>query len=61
MLVNKLSELWCLFMHDSTMWPIHGRYQCGDCGRIYQVPWTESGATPKHTRLPALKQALAQR
>jgi hypothetical protein len=40
---GTLGELWCEAMHDSPTWPIHGRYQCRTCGRIYAVPWTESG------------------
>jgi len=37
-----LGALWCNFTHDATMWPIHGEYQCGKCGRHYPVPWTEA-------------------
>jgi hypothetical protein len=36
---GKLGVLWCTFMHDSPMWPIHGEYQCRACGRHYPVPW----------------------
>src|SRR5260370_42483981 len=43
---GKLGTLWCEIMHDSATWPIHGRYQCRTCGRLYAVPWMES-------RLPA--------
>uniref|UniRef100_Q026M5 MucB/RseB N-terminal domain-containing protein n=1 Tax=Solibacter usitatus (strain Ellin6076) TaxID=234267 RepID=Q026M5_SOLUE len=39
---GKLGALWCEIMHDSATWPIHGRYQCRTCGRLYAVPWTES-------------------
>ncbi|MCU1235288.1 MAG: hypothetical protein JWP63_3255 [Candidatus Solibacter sp.] len=39
---GKLGTLWCDMMHDSPMWPIHGRYQCRTCGRLYAVPWAES-------------------
>jgi hypothetical protein len=36
---GNLGALWCTFMHDSPMWPIHGEYQCRTCGRHYPVPW----------------------
>lgn len=39
---GNFGALWCNFTHDSTMWPIHGEYQCGVCGRHYPVPWTEN-------------------
>jgi hypothetical protein len=39
----KFGTLWCDFMHDSPMWPIHGEYECRICGRRYGVPW--GGAT----------------
>ncbi len=35
----KLGDLWCSFMHASPMWPIHGHYECAECGRRYLVPW----------------------
>jgi len=35
----KFGTLWCDFMHDAPMWPIHGEYQCRICGRRYPVPW----------------------
>jgi hypothetical protein len=36
---NKIGNLWCELMHTSPMWPIHGQYECGVCGRHYPVPW----------------------
>jgi tetratricopeptide (TPR) repeat protein len=39
-LAEKLGRAWCLLMHDSSLWPIHGRYECRACGREYPVPWT---------------------
>jgi hypothetical protein len=59
MLAERLSELWCDFMHDSPMWPIHGHYQCRTCGRLYRVPWTESHEEPRQASVPPLMQALA--
>jgi hypothetical protein len=35
----KFGTLWCDFMHDAPMWPIHGEYECRICGRRYPVPW----------------------
>ena len=61
MLATRISELWCDFMHDSAMWPIHGRYQCRSCGRVYRVPWTEADEKPTQTHMPALRQALGHR
>src|SRR5436309_6738517 len=43
---DKLGTLWCNLMHDSAMWPIHERYECRTCGRLYPVPWTEARRTP---------------
>jgi hypothetical protein len=36
---GQLGAMWCGFMHDSPMWPIHGQYQCRTCGRHYLVQW----------------------
>jgi hypothetical protein len=37
---------WCGLMHGSPMWPIHGQYQCGECGRSYSVPWASDAFPP---------------
>jgi hypothetical protein len=50
---GKLGALWCNFMHDAPLWPIHGEYQCGICGRHYPVPWTENRAFHAHQGLGA--------
>ncbi len=42
----NLGTLWCEFMHDSAMWPIHGQYECRVCGRYYPVPWDEFRLSP---------------
>jgi hypothetical protein len=39
---GTLGAMWCEIMHDSATWPIHGRYQCRTCGRLYAVPWMEA-------------------
>jgi hypothetical protein len=49
---DTLGVLWCRFLHDAPMWPIHGAYRCRICARRYAVPWagrrllvgSESGA-----------------
>ena len=37
--MGYLREIWCRAMHESLMWPAHGRYECCTCGREYPVPW----------------------
>jgi hypothetical protein len=54
----KLGDLWCVSMHASPMWPIHGRYQCGSCGRSFLVPWEEDRKVQGHTGLVGFGQAL---
>ena len=41
-LLTKLGEAWCIAMHTSPTWPIHGHYHCGVCGREYPVLWEQS-------------------
>ena len=36
---SRLGALWCSVMHGAPMWPMHGTYQCRECGRCYPVPW----------------------
>ena len=36
---RTLGGIWCALMHASIKWPIHGRYECATCGRLYPVPW----------------------
>ena len=31
----SIGRLWCILMHDSPMWPVHGHYECRTCGRQY--------------------------
>ncbi len=57
----KLGTLWCSFMHDSPMWPIHGQYQCRTCGRHYAVPWAGDSFLParvRQARVPSFRSAL---
>jgi hypothetical protein len=42
----KAGRSWCGLMHSSPMWPIHGQYQCGECGRRYSVPWALDTSGP---------------
>ena len=36
---DKLAGFWCGLMHGGATWPIHGRYHCRQCNRLYIVPW----------------------
>jgi hypothetical protein len=54
---RKAGTSWCGLMHDSTMWPIHGQYQCGACGRRYSVPWAGDMFPAAQARLADLEQA----
>jgi hypothetical protein len=38
-IAETLSVLWCRFMHDGALWPIHGTYRYRICARRYAVPW----------------------
>ncbi|MGA3237548.1 MAG: hypothetical protein ABSG03_14725 [Bryobacteraceae bacterium] len=61
---GRTGTLWCGLMHDSPMWPIHGQYQCGACGRRYSVPWDRDRLPPAQTPvarphgLPAVQPSL---
>jgi hypothetical protein len=48
---------WCGLMHSSPMWPIHGQYQCGDCGRRYSVPWAVETLQPAQVSLTNVEPA----
>jgi hypothetical protein len=61
MAAQTMAELWCDLMHESPMLPIHGRYQCHDCGRVYRVQWMEADEHPKQTGVPVLNHVLASR
>ena len=54
-----LGDLWCRFMHASPMWPIHGHYQCGVCGRSFLVPWEEDRIVPADAAPLGFGHALA--
>jgi hypothetical protein len=49
-LAGELGALWCVLMHDSPMWPIHGEYQCRACSRRYPVPWAPDKLAPAPAR-----------
>src|SRR5258708_29814577 len=49
----KFGTLWCDFMHDSPMWPIHGEYECRICGRRYPVRWAGDTPLPPPAKLTA--------
>jgi len=58
--VWQFGTLWCEFMHDSPMWPIHGDYECRICGRRYPVPWA-AGTLPMSSKLIAAGPAPIRR
>jgi hypothetical protein len=47
--MKRIGELWCNLMHESSMWPIHGRYQCSTCGREYRVAWQDTNSQSDYT------------
>jgi hypothetical protein len=55
----KWGDLWCRIMHPSPMWPIHGHYQCGACGRSFSVPWEEDSSVHARAGLVGFGPALA--
>jgi hypothetical protein len=50
---DKISEAWCQTMHKRSSWPMHGRYYCLECGREFEVAWTESSRPQSHAAEPA--------
>jgi hypothetical protein len=57
-LSQNAASFWCELMHDSPMWPIHGRYQCRTCGRHYSVPWlAEQAPEEQVTPAPQIRRA----
>jgi hypothetical protein len=58
---EKLGTLWCAFMHDAPMWPIHGAYQCRTCGRHYPVPWAAKTRAQNSDLFPSLLEPSASR
>ena len=57
---GKLGALWCVVMHDSPMWPIHGGYRCRTCGRQFPVPWAAATAVVETNNPPASGLGLAE-
>jgi len=39
---SRCGDLWCEFMHNGAMWPIHGAYRCRQCLRSRAVPWEQA-------------------
>jgi hypothetical protein len=39
--MERIGLWWCNLMHDAPRWPIHGKYECGACGRHYPVLWEQ--------------------
>ena len=36
-LFNQLGTWWCMRMHSTAMWPLHGKYRCRTCLREFAV------------------------
>ena len=43
-LLDKIGEIWCIYMHKSAMWPVRGQYRCAVCLREYPVLFEGSHA-----------------
>jgi hypothetical protein len=48
--IEALRCLWCKWMHDTAMWPIHGWYRCRTCYRRHPVPWEPGNHSPADVR-----------
>jgi hypothetical protein len=55
---GQLGAMWCGFMHNSPMWPIHGQYQCRTCGRHYPVQWGGESSQIYLAPSPSFKSAV---
>lgn len=44
--LERYNDLWCKFMHNGELWPIHGVYKCRECLRERPVPWAHDSAQP---------------
>ena len=50
-LLARLGELWCIYVHQSAMWPMNGKYRCAICLREYAVPFeTRPAPVIEHPR-----------
>ena len=59
MLMKRLAEFWCDFMHDAPTWPIHGHYECRTCGRQFEVPWMQANERPRRSDFQVFWQTVA--
>jgi hypothetical protein len=51
-MLNRISGVWCKTMHRQAMWPIHGRYLCPTCLRVYEVKWSDPHVSAQQTQPP---------
>jgi hypothetical protein len=53
---SKMGQRWCTLVRHSPMWPVHGQYECRDCGRRYPASAEAALATwrKRATPRPAL-------
>ncbi len=54
---STVGKWWCGLTHDSPMWPVHGHYECGACGRRY--PAFEETPVASHPRRRALEPSVS--
>jgi hypothetical protein len=51
-MLNWISGVWCQTMHRQAMWPIHGRYLCPTCFRVYEVKWSDPDVSARQDQPP---------
>jgi tetratricopeptide (TPR) repeat protein len=59
---ETVGRRWCVLMHDSAMWPIHGQYRCRACGRefpaIESTDRLRAGVPVRSAAVSAIRSAL---
>jgi hypothetical protein len=53
---SQVGTVWCTLAHNKVMWPVHGHYECRECGRLYPAFAEEPAGKP--ARRAALQPAL---
>lgn len=38
-MIEAIAIWWCRTMHERISRPMHGQYQCWECGRKFDVAW----------------------
>ena len=50
-MLTWLRVQWCRRFHTRPMWPIHGRYTCPQCLRVFPVRWEDPKPQPETQQL----------